>query len=118
MTQNALYAIPHTDEEMRQFGFRDCGSRWYYYRAIDYPITYNVTIDKETHELKIEVLDEMFGQYYDYAYLLSRSYTNLVAICVQNEAILETQRLLSLGLIDIDTYSQWYKAETCFICHN
>lgn len=66
------------ENEMRKIGFTDYNpSHWYFFKKIKFPkifrgcnITFNVTIPKKIGELDISVLDEWFGQPYDYQRML------------------------------------------------
>ena len=56
------------DEQMRKIGFTDYREGyWYLYRDLGNEISFNVTINKnDVEDLCIDVLDEDFGQPYDY----------------------------------------------------
>lgn len=68
------------ENEMRKIGFTDHNSAsWYFCKSIKFPknkkyrgsdITFNVVIPKKIGELDISVLDEWFGQPYDYQRML------------------------------------------------
>ena len=73
------YAIL-SEEEMRKIGFRDCHGSWYFSKQIQLPkekqyknfeISFSVSIPKNGGELRIDVLDEDWGQPYDYQRMLS-----------------------------------------------
>jgi len=62
-----------SDERMREIGFTDYRKgNWYFCRdLIKGDISFNVTINKkDAEDLRIDVLDEHFGQPYDYQYYL------------------------------------------------
>lgn len=55
------------DKKMREIGFTDYSKdSWYYCRDIGLDISFNVSINKKTSEIKIDVLDEWFLQPFDY----------------------------------------------------
>lgn len=72
-----------SDEEMRRVGFSDhCKKYWVFSRMIKFPkvkkykdfeISFMVTIPKDGGELRIDVLDDDFGQPYDYQRMLSKN---------------------------------------------
>jgi len=64
------YLLP--DEQMRKIGFTDCREGyWYFCRDLGHEISFSITISKaDTEDLCIDVLDEDFGQPYDYQYYL------------------------------------------------
>lgn len=55
------------DKKMREIGFTDYSKdSWYYCRGLGSDISFNVSINKKTSEIKIDVLDEWFLQPFDY----------------------------------------------------
>mgnify|MGYP000845783015 CR=1 FL=1 len=55
------------DKKMREIGFTDYSKdSWYYCRGLGSDISFNVSINKKTSEIKIDVLDECFLQPFDY----------------------------------------------------
>ncbi len=55
------------DKKMREIGFTDYSKdSWYYCRGLGSDISFNVSINKKTNEIKIDVLDECFLQPFDY----------------------------------------------------
>lgn len=62
------------EEQMRELGFTDhSGKNWYFVMRVANDITFNLTIPKDGSRLQIDVLDEDFGQPYDYQAILKRS---------------------------------------------
>ena len=89
-------------ERMKELGFSDrCFDRWYYCRKIRFPaeklfkglnITFNLTIYKSGNTWDISVLDEDFGQPYDYQKMIDDvEYPSQIALTVfvQVESIME-----------------------------
>ena len=66
--QNAMIQANILDEKkMREIGFTDYSKdSWYYCRGLGSDISFNVSINKKTSEIKIDVLDECFLQPFDY----------------------------------------------------
>lgn len=82
----ALTLRPLDDAAMRSFGFTDhVPDRWFFCRRVsaDGDITLNVIIGKTDDVRRIDVLDECFGQPYDYQAILNNNpdfeYANEVA---------------------------------------
>lgn len=62
------------DDSMRALGFTDhAETTWYYVTQVRKSITLNISISKDGARLKIDVLDEWFGQPYDYQHMLASS---------------------------------------------
>ena len=66
--QNAMIqANVLDDKKMREIGFTDYSKdSWYYCRGLGSNISFNVSINKKTSKIKIDVLDEYFLQPFDY----------------------------------------------------
>ena len=66
--QNAMIqANVLDDKKMREIGFTDYSKdSWYYCRGLGSDISFNVSINKKTSKIKIDVLDECFLQPFDY----------------------------------------------------
>lgn len=92
-----------SDEEMRALGFTDrVEGKWYYFHHVsdDGEITFNVTLDKAgVEDLRIDVLDEMFGQPYDYQYLLKRNPSKGYPAQVHDAVEQEMARLQDAGVL-------------------
>lgn len=70
----AIKANLLTEEEMRELGFTDYSEKsWYFCRSVGTDITFNVSILKDGGQLRIDVLDEDFGQPYDYQMILEHN---------------------------------------------
>lgn len=81
----AIEAHVLDDATMRKVGFTDhVEGRWYFMRVLKrYSISFNVTIDKATREVAIDVLDEDFLQPYNYQAMLSDDPTCQPALDVE-----------------------------------
>lgn len=72
-----------TDSEMRKAGFTDNNKKyWSFMRQIKFPknkrykyfdISFNVSIPKDGSDISIDILDEHFGQPYDYQYMINNN---------------------------------------------
>lgn len=59
------------EEQMREIGFTDhAETSWYFSRRVGVDVSFNVSIPKDGGRLRIDVLDEDFGQPYDYQRIL------------------------------------------------
>lgn len=62
------------EAEMREIGFTDHSEgTWYFSRRVGTDISFNVSIPKDGSRLRIDVLDEDFGQPYDYQRILKNN---------------------------------------------
>lgn len=83
------------DEGMRKIGFTDfIKDRWYFFRELkvskkfkrcNWEISFNVTIPKDGSDISIDVLDEDFGQPYDYQAMLERNPSADLPLFVKEE---------------------------------
>jgi hypothetical protein len=72
------------EAEMRKLGFTDySGTSWYYCSTVGAGITLNVSIPKDGSRFRLDVLDEDFGQPYDYQEYLVRNPTQEFALGVK-----------------------------------
>lgn len=90
------------DTEMRKIGFTDYrDGYWYFCRDLGHEISFSVTINKnDAEDLCIDVLDENFGQPYDYQYYLQNDLNFEFAIKIRDKVeklmeILQFQGVLS-----------------------
>lgn len=86
--------------KMRELGFTDhSGSNWYFVQRVADDITFNLTIPKDGGRLSIEVLDEDFGQHYDYQAILKRSPKLQYALNVKGGVELLMGRFVAQGVL-------------------
>lgn len=85
--QNALIrANVLIDEEMRELGFTDCvEDTWYLCRRVSDDITFNVSINKKTAEVEIEVLEEDFLQHFDYQEQIRRGRNDKYIVAIHDK---------------------------------
>jgi hypothetical protein len=80
----AIRATILPDAQMRKLGFTDrSGNNWYLCSSVGADVTLNITIPKNGARLRLEVLDESFGQPYDYQQILKRNPSFEFALLVQ-----------------------------------
>lgn len=85
------------DEEMRKLGFTDYSEdTWYYCSRVGAGITLNVSIPKDGSRFRLDVLDEDFGQPYDYQEYLVRNPKQEFALGVK-AAVEKQMEFLSLA---------------------
>ena len=78
-----IHAHILSDQQMRDIGFSDCCSdQWFFCRTIQFPsrsqyknfdIDFSVTIPKDGSDIRIDVIDNDFGQPYDYQCMLENN---------------------------------------------
>ena len=82
------------DEEMRKIGFTDYSDKfWYYCKMInsEFCISFEVTIPKNKSDdrFRIDVIDESFGQPYDYQSILKKNpnfeFAKMVKVSVEKQ---------------------------------
>lgn len=91
------------DNIMREIGFTDYRSGYWHFmkilKGID-EISFNVTIQKDNPEnISIRILDENFGQPYDYQYILQNNPTFKPCLIVKEQVEEWTKYLEEKGII-------------------
>lgn len=87
------------DKKMREIGFTDHNEDyWYYCRNLGNEITFNLSMRKDGFEYKIDVLDEDFGQPYDYQYYLSQNPASEFALRIKEKV---EEIMLELGELGV-----------------
>lgn len=100
-----LAFIPE-EETMREFGFTDhVETSWYFVERIydDYPVSFNLKIDKDDYSYDTYVLDENFGQP-EYYMEAKEEYKNLI---IQNIDDI-VQKMHAIGLNIVHDHNQYY----------
>lgn len=96
----AISATSLSDEEMRNLDFTDHDEKnWYKSIYLAEGITLNVSIPKDGSRLRIEVLDEDFGQHYDYQRILKNNPKLEFALRVKNQCETYLDFLAASGVI-------------------
>ena len=91
-----------SDTVMRSLGFGDWYDRWVYMKDIDKmsDIYLSVRIYKDNPgNYCIDVIDDDFGQPYDYQYILSKNPSHEFALKVKSKVEKEVWRLVDAGVI-------------------
>lgn len=115
-----------SDEKMKEIGFHKnyyegtdhekYSPYWYFMRGIEFPkekrwkgveISFNVHIPKDGSDLNIMVIDEDWGQPYDYQYLLNRNSKNECAKIVKEEVEKWMKYLQDNGVLSGHVYGEY-----------
>lgn len=98
-----------SDEEMRDIGFTDhAKTRWYFCRNAGLAgISFNVTINKDMSDWRIDILDDAFCQPYDYQYILERNPQSEAAKKVQARVESLMADLTEKGIISGHKYGEY-----------
>ena len=70
------------DDKMCELGFTDnAASHWYLLRRVNakYHISFDLSVEKDGSDWHIDVIDNEFGQPYDYQYILKKNPNNEIA---------------------------------------
>lgn len=99
---------------MQLAGFRNNETNWYYFHLLKFPkefrfaeISFSVTIPKDGSDIEIDILDEDFGQPYDYQRFLSNNSRNELARLVQIQVEEQMSRLQDLGILSGHKYGEY-----------
>lgn len=88
------------DKEMHEIGFTDYSKdSWYYCRDIGLDISFNVSINKKTSEIKIDVLDEWFLQPFDYQAQIQDGRNDDFINNINKQVQGQMRRLMDAGVI-------------------
>ena len=90
-----------SEEKMRDLGFTDHSPKnWYLCRGLGNDVTFNVSIPKDGSRLTLSVIDEDFGQHYDYQAILVRNPDFAFALAVKDKVEQVMEHLSSEGVIE------------------
>lgn len=91
----AIKAHILSDEKMKEIGFTEyCKGYFFFSRMIKFPktkrykdfeVSFNVTIPRDGSDIEIDVLDDDYGQAYDYQRMLDRNPTFEPALIVKEQ---------------------------------
>lgn len=99
------------EEQMRDIGFTDCRKdTWFYYRTVhpSMDISFSVSINKVDETVfGIDVIDEDFGQPYDYQRILRKDPQHLIALDIKSKVEDEMQKLMALGVVSGHVFDQY-----------
>ena len=89
------------EQEMRSLGFTDRREGyWYLHKNLGHNISFNLSVAKEnTEDWRIDVLDELFLQPYDYQFLMAEGIVNNVAKDVKAKVEQLMQMLVEKGIV-------------------
>lgn len=89
-----------TEARMEKIGFRKSGIGWHYFKFLDSAnkISYNVSIPFN-EDGRIDILDELFGQPYDYEFLLEEDPKFAFAQAIKAGAVYYTMLLQQQGVL-------------------
>ena len=91
-----------TAKKLKAFGFSSNNpDRFYYFRDLGCDISFNISIDaKSLTDMKIDVLDDDFGQPYDYqAIIMERVEPGAFVIAIYEKVEAELERLREAGIL-------------------
>ena len=118
-TNKKITANILSDEKMREIGFTDrCKDCWYFCRYIEFPkekkyrylqneITFNVTIPKDGSDIRIDIIEEDFGQPYDYQHILKNNKNNNVCLIVKEEVEKWMKYMQDNGVLNGHVYGEY-----------
>lgn len=101
------------DIDMKTAGFRLVtnsslyGDYWYCYKSLQNDITFNVHIPVDGSEGWIDVLDEDFGQPYDYQLTLERDNSHPFANIIKEKVEYWMNELKKVGIIEGHEYGDY-----------
>lgn len=91
------------DDKMRKLGFTDRNpDNWYYCKGIAEDISFNVTIPKDGSRIRIDVLDEMLLQPYDYQRM-----SNKFAYFIKEQVEKQMNYLQKAGVVSGHKYGEY-----------
>lgn len=92
-----------SDERMKNNGFRKFNDEcWSYYKILDAKNDISFSIDinmNDESDLRIDILDEEFGQPYDYQYMLERNPNFKIALDIRDKVEIYMDRLEDAGIL-------------------
>lgn len=97
------------DKEMVGLGFHKQADKWFCFKTLDqkYDISFCVEIDATNDALHISVIDEDFGQHYDYQRVLRDSPDSEVALNIWRKVEEQMKKLTDAGLITGHVYGRY-----------
>jgi len=88
------------DHAMRKLGFTDSREGyWYKSVSLDGDITFNITIAKDRSDWRIDILDEDYGQPYDYQHMIASKSKNAYPYMIWYLVCNEMKKLIEAGII-------------------
>lgn len=98
-----------TDEKMKEIRFNKIENGWYFVRSLkcSIDISFNCTIYIDDNEVDISIIDEDFGQHYDYQSLLKNDSTFEFGLKVKEEVEMLMKYLKENGIIYGHNYGEY-----------
>lgn len=100
-----------SDEEMRAYKFSDFREGWWsYWKTIDKQcaIEFMISINKsDPDDYRIDVLDDNFGQPYDYQHILLNNPDFKIALNIKEKVEFEMERLIDAGIVSGHEYGEY-----------
>lgn len=114
----AIQAHILADEQMKAAGFRlntyGTSTYWYYWYGLKFPqeyrsadISFSVSIPVDGTDIQIDVIDEDFGQPYDYQRYLESTPTFTFALIVKEQVESQMQKLQDTGVLSGHKYGEY-----------
>lgn len=96
-------------EEMKKLRFRENEEKWYLFKPLKEGIELFVYIykDNPTDRVDIQVIDEDFGQPYDYQSCLERNPSHSFALKIQDLVEKEISKLQEAGVISGHVFGEY-----------
>ena len=99
------------DKKMRKAGFADNKEKWFFHKNVGnpkYDISFSVEIPKQdSGKLRIDVLDEDFGQPYDYQRILRNNPICIPALRVWIDVEELMEQLKDAGIINGHVFGEY-----------
>jgi len=94
-----------SDDMMRKIGFSDLSpDNWFFIKTVHEDrfssISFSVTIPKDGSDIRIDILDDAFGQPYDYQYMINRGGAPEVAYKVATKVEYWMSYLKDAGVLE------------------
>jgi len=108
-TNSKIKARILDDETMRKIGFTDyVKDEWYFMKMLDSEISFNVSIKKnDPDNVRIDILDENFGQPYDYQMILEDNPNFEFALKIKDEVERWMSYLQEQGVLSGHVYGEY-----------
>ena len=89
-----------TEQQMMSLGFTDFNKlKWSYYKPVGGTIRFSLDVNKDLSDFQIDVLDDDFGQPYDYQHYLTVNPQHEFAAKVWREVEKQMEILADAGVI-------------------
>lgn len=106
----SLKAHVLSDDDMVNAGFKKQNGLWTYFRSLgsDTDVSFSVIIKQGNEsDFHIDVIDENFGQPYDYQHILKQNPNNKFSLRIWTEVEKHMKKLTDAGIIAGHTFGQY-----------